>query len=281
MDAQTITRRVLVVMLLAGFGATAGRAQVPTNNLTLWLDATSLSYLSDGANVSVWSNKSTFVPHNMNQGTTGFQPTFQTGVVLGNPAVRFDGIDDYLQSGSQMLSNFITAAEYTMFSVFNTVAISTTNLTQPWRNDGIVTDSSGFIGQLLQGTNVIAYNWDGNADQVGVPVTTGKWTLAYSRHSGGSLFLRTNNGSDQQSTLSGSTTSLTPWTLRVGSGNTANNAFLDGDVAEVLIYNAVLSPSDESTVQEYLFAKYGVPEPSVVTLLVATAFLLLRRRHSR
>lgn len=187
--------------------------QVPTNSLTLWVDANSLTNLSDGSRVALWTNKSTSVHLNLTQSTVASQPIFKTNVVNGKPAVRFDGITNFLLSTSA-ISNFINADQYTVFTVFNPRQIDT-DISDSWKNDPLIEDASGFFGQLLKGTNALAFNWDGNDDRVVTSITTNKWHLLASRHQGGSLFIHKESELDQ-SVLSGNTGNLT-FGLRMGS----------------------------------------------------------------
>jgi len=273
--------RVVIALLLAGlFASPLARAQVPTNSLTLWLDAGAITGLSDGQAVPVWTNKGPLVAANMTQGDSAKQPIYKTGVANGQPAVRFDGINDYIVGLAA--NNYITASDFTLFTVFNAASL-TRNEAGVWNNHKVVGDSAGYFGHLVSSNApgaglAYVYNYDGTADIVAAPINAGAWYAISSRHSGGSLFSRLNAGAEG-STTSGNTALLTGL-LQVGSGE--DGPYLDadfhGDIAEVLIYNTALSAADQSTVQEYLFAKYGVPEPSSAALLALCAVLLWRQR---
>jgi hypothetical protein len=71
--------------------------------------------------------------------------------------------------------------------------------------------------------------------------------------------------------------------IGVGYGGSATYA-LDGDIAEVLIYNTTLSRADRNSVESYLFNKWfvpaEVPEPSTLALLGLGGFLVWKRRRN-
>ena len=60
--------------------------------------------------------------------------------------------------------------------------------------------------------------------------------------------------------------------------------FLDGEMAEVLIYNQDLPESNRNSVENYLGAKYGIsviPEPATAPLIgLCLAFMAWRSRPS-
>ena len=64
-----------------------------TDNI-LWLDANNLS-LNDGDPVSTWADTSGN-GNNATQISASNQPTFNTNVLNGFPAITFDGSNDYL-----------------------------------------------------------------------------------------------------------------------------------------------------------------------------------------
>jgi hypothetical protein len=270
------TMCALVVFLFVSVTA-AVLAQVPTSDLTLWIDASSITGLSDGNPVATWSNKSPNLALHLSQGTAASQPTYKTGILNGLPVVRFDGINDVLTSGA--MTNFIgsQASEYTMFSVFDARLINT-DVTPIYNNDAIISDSSGFAGQYLKGLTANAYNWDGNADSIGTPIQTNTWYVLRSGLGSGSLFVHANN-QPLQSTASGANTlNVATHTLRLG----ARSAFLDGDIAEVLIYKRALTLEERNQVAGYLADKYAIsiPEPSALALWVLAGLMLWHRRSA-
>jgi len=66
--------------------------------------------------------------------------------------------------------------------------------------------------------------------------------------------------------------------LQLGSVNSGEDWF-KGDIAEVIIFDGVLSNADIKQVNDYLLAKYvPVPEPATMSLLALGGLALLRRK---
>lgn len=67
--------------------------------LVWWLAADQLSGYADGDPVASWPSafEDTHIPP-LTQTTTSKQPLYKTNVVNGHPVVRFDGVDDYMDS---------------------------------------------------------------------------------------------------------------------------------------------------------------------------------------
>lgn len=81
---------------------------------TLALDSRFISGLSDGDPVSTWSDRSG--NGNNATGSGSSRPTFETNEQGGNPIVRFDGADDFMDSAlvaSQPLTVLILWKEHT------------------------------------------------------------------------------------------------------------------------------------------------------------------------
>jgi hypothetical protein len=61
----------------------------------LWLDARQITGLVDGVPVASWSDASPAL-RTATQSTPSSRPIYRTNAINGRPALRFDGIDDYL-----------------------------------------------------------------------------------------------------------------------------------------------------------------------------------------
>lgn len=97
----TITQRILLL---------DGRSFSPLDlgaSLKLWLSAARITGLVDGDPVPTWSDLSGQGNH-ATQGTAAKQPTYKTGIVNGTPVVRFDAVDDWLQTGVMTLAQPIS-----------------------------------------------------------------------------------------------------------------------------------------------------------------------------
>lgn len=135
-NTQTITRvRLLVTSLFVtallfvsnllnaqkgpgGVGNTDG-----TSNLKLWLSAgAGTSTTTNGATISSWNDLSGWGYH-VTQATTANQPIYTTNSLNGQPAITFDGVNDYFSRSSYPL--FATnTSPLTVFVVFNPTDLS-------------------------------------------------------------------------------------------------------------------------------------------------------------
>ncbi len=84
-------------------------AELPvTDGLVMHLDASSISGVSDGNPINVWTDQSG-AGNNATQSTSGVQPLYIAGEAAfsGFPVVRFDGSNDYMILLSTTLTDTI------------------------------------------------------------------------------------------------------------------------------------------------------------------------------
>ena len=90
------------------YGVGGSASGITLQNLSVWLKADAITSLSDGDPVSTWTDSSNNSV-NATQSTTSKKPTYRTGVVNGQPAVRFDGVDDFMSTDNVTLNSHFTA----------------------------------------------------------------------------------------------------------------------------------------------------------------------------
>ena len=227
--------------------------------LILWLSADTIIGLVDTNPVALWPDQS----GNGNdaiQGTAGKQPTYRTGIINGLPIVRFDGIADIMlangaaptfsgsdkpmsiiivvdQANNAALVSFITignTGDAVPFHEFDANAVA--NYRTFRRDDGgaflfplgVVPDASlHLLESIFTGTVVNMYRdaaLMGAADQAcNVGVMTVDQLAVGARRLGG---VETN--------------------------------WLDGDLAEVIIYDSALSDANRILVENYLNDKWAI-----------------------
>ena len=107
-----------------------------------------------------------------------------------------------------------------------------------------------------------------------VQAVTGEFQVFSALFNGSSSLFRVNG----VNVLSGNTGSNVLGGLSIGSNYGAGN-FLDGQVAEVLVYNGGLNTAQTEDIEDYLQNKYIIPEPATLGLFLssAVAALFLRR----
>jgi hypothetical protein len=277
------------VLAVSGTGGTAGAGPIPAldPNLRFWLNAGDLDANpstpnpADGTPVAQWGDGSGG-QNDAVQASAGLQPTYQTGVINGEPTVQFvgsrsGGDQDFLDAtfGTSV------AQPYTAFVVGRINGNAPAGQAADYFFDG--TNAGNRVAMLINGSG-------GNESQFGIyaggpeaPATT--WTRAdwqqfhtYAAEFDGTPQIWIDGTSRTLDTTNLGANPITA--LRIGNRFTADTG-LNGDIAEILVYDRVLSASERQSVESYLTAKY-VPEPgSLGGLLVAGLGLLRRRKRTR
>jgi hypothetical protein len=210
-------------------------AQIPDNNLVLWLDADSVQLIDN--KVATWYDVSGS-DHNLTQASTSWRPSISS--FNSNPLVSFNG-NAYFQI------NFgeTFAQPNTIFVVYRIRSAAT----------------MAFIFDEITATRTMLY-WNAN-----LMVMHSGLNLTYSKSSPTSLTLSTliynsssssfrENGSVKSIGNAG-TNSITG--LTIGTRYTAAANYLTGDIAEFIFYNRALNSDEISIVEDYLMDKYSPP----------------------
>lgn len=242
----------------AGIGSTTG------NDIALWLDASQLAF-SDGSAVATWPDLTTN-GRNATQATGVNQPTFETNELNDLGIVRFNGTTNFMAGSFGPTFN----APFTLFAVARFAQVN-----QGADNNDYVFDlgapGPGTLGTKAsisrrRDNDAIArtnryYSFQGATPQYGPVINGGLGNV----HAFGAVYqLRS---PFQQLYHNGTLSFAAPSTTVVNSNgvyhlgrlnNTADvNYFLDGDIAEIIIYNSVLSSTQIRIIQSYLAAKWG------------------------
>lgn len=232
----TVFAIILTALMLALPQMATGQLPV-TNDLVLHLDASELS-LSDDDPVTSWTDLSDNDYH-ATQSTGDYQPTFKTNILNGNPVVRFDGTDDYLETTS--FSSALSQPN-TIFVVWQTNSTGT-----QFAIDGITTTDRNSI---YQRSGEIAF-YAGSTQEY-TRDTPFDWLITTALFDGSGSEIWENG--DSKATGNTGSQSLTG--ALIGSRVEYRN-FLDGDIAEIIIYDRALSFSEQTDVEYYLSRKYG------------------------
>jgi len=218
------------------------------SGLRLWLKADAL-VLNDGDAVGTWVDQSGNA-NDATQATAANKPTYKAGIVNGKPVVRFDGSNDYLALPN-FVSTFIAGEIFIVVKIDNdpptldsqtglwTFGSDIQNTHYPY-TDGIIYDQFGTATRKATSDPAIALT---SFRIYNVASQSGEWT---SRING-----------VQHYTTATNTASFTTAPI-LGAGVGGSNYFLDGDVAEVILYSSVLSSGNRGLVEGYLNSKYAL-----------------------
>lgn len=246
------------------------QAQSPggvSTNLKLWLKADAgTNTITNNAVVSQWDDQGPAVK-DATQAANANKPLFKDGTagVNFNPAISFDGINDYLAN----TSGGFYAKQYYVVTV-NTDLINSTTPGQAVFTgffDGS-TDVTGFHF----GSSTARYNNEVVSHNISEST---KWGSAFTSTtasipagSANVFSVRTNstsNGTDiyqngtkiNNAQSSGSFQEVTDTQYKV-AGHASSISYFDGKVAEVITFSARNSDADKSKIESYLAIKYGI-----------------------
>ena len=230
----------------------------------LWLDATQITGLSDGATVASWPDKSGN-GYNATQETGANKPLYKTNVLNGKPVLRFDGTDDYLSCGDVL---DLGSNSMTLFVVWKT---NTLSATQGVVGKSYYGDKSGRYGVYL---DLTLTGMSFMAQLKGTPaVSTRDW--CYYSFSNSSYLTSCQKIDNTAYANTGYENGVQKCSASIGSAyggaDTTDSylvgcyqgphQFLNGDIAEVLQYNSALSDTDRQKVEAYLNWKwFGGPD---------------------
>ncbi len=203
--------------------------------LQFWIIADSAQNVM--GSMPVWNDESTN-SYNLLQGNSNQQPTVISNALNGHSVVHFDGVNDYMQI------NFGTSynTPQTFFVVFK--------------------DINTFYGKVYDGINSyngLRYYNNYLATRIGGDL------VGYSKSSPFDFIINTGefNGSNskiyENSVLksSGYLPANTLSGLTIGSSFEIGSKWFGGDIAEIIMFNQILSPADRLNIELYLNSKYG------------------------
>jgi hypothetical protein len=204
-----------------------------------WTDVTPAA--ADADPVGVWQDQSGN-GRNVTQATAGFRPLLKLAVQNGRSVVRFDGTNDFLATATPTLNQPLSIFVVGKLSAAGQVLV-----------DGNAVGA----GETAIYTAVAQSNYTmfaGSAADTGTAFDTSYHTLS-ALFSGTSSFFR--KDLSQTGALNPGTGTMAGFVL--GAGAAGISLFLNGDLAEVLIYNATLTAGQFSQVDRYLKAKWSTP----------------------
>ena len=220
----------------------------------LWQDAGVTPAVLDGAVVGRWEDLTANADH-VNQAVVANKPTLQNGagdLLNGQPVVRIDGANDYLQGA------YTTGGAMNQPNTFFVVAA----LDAAAVNDGMfrfVIGSDDVINRadLRQDPTAAPDTWGmhGGANLASAVASNANWNIWTALFNGAGSQLWHNG----VSLVVGNAGANNPDGLVVGVYiGGINTTHWDGDITEIILYDANLSNADKNQVGNYLATRYAL-----------------------
>ncbi len=222
---------------------------IPTTLLALHLDA-SRGFVTSNDSVSSWRNL-TGSGHNAVHPALSFRPLRADSVINHRPALRFNGTNSYFT----LPTTADLGIQNNDYEVFIVAKSATSNTNPMFLLGGAVSE---FELKMNIGVG-LRYNPRGGVwEDRGTDGTFTDATAHLFNASANASQLRVavnRTGSTQN--VNGQSSYAGNLNLGIGLGYSPQYHFA-GDIAEVIIYNGVLSEADRNTVETHLFSKYGI-----------------------
>jgi hypothetical protein len=254
---QAVGTTGVTLYFLAAQLATA--TTVPTQDLKLWLSADAGVTLNSGY-ISAWADQSGNGT-NATQPDPNTQPTFLANAVNGRPALKFDGIGDFMTF--KLPVNGLTGMTMVLVSV-------STDQDGNWNG---VENAPLYWGETASwGTvhlspfqRMVKFRF-GTGQSGNLPVYTRPASLGYryslttaiKNSSTESLYVNGTQVLTQQGRLAA--IANVSDTGNIGRGYNLNTYF-SGEIAEVLVYARALMDAERQQVEQYLLGKYFGASP--------------------
>lgn len=246
-------KKIILMSVLLLAMSTVHAALPVTGDLVMHLDAGQI-VATDGDPVATWADVSV-AGNDATQATAGAQPTYvaSNAAFNGHATVSFDGTDDYMN----LNGSIVTVDSFTLFIVGNFDVI----------NDGgqhyFISAQGGAGNDRLR---VAHYSWGsgfmtriGNTGDRNLgPINIDAAVIAVNGTAAGWL-----NAGDKQTVGTNTAGALNPSHFVLGCYNNQEGTaplgerdFLDGNLAEVILYNVTLTDEQVAQTNEYLRLKY-------------------------
>ncbi len=215
---------------------------------------------ADGVAISSWKDISDIstTPQNAIQNTATNQPIYVTNSINGLPAVRFDGVDNFLQTTISP----IKSSKLEVFTVCKRVGIKNNASTATFYQNGLSNDfdnTSSFVlayessGTILQTLRVAGKSYATHPGN-GVP-------YIFSTRFDGVNNTSYLNGVAQASAASAGSFNIDRILMGARFNGGATLDYYSGDIGELIVFNRALTNQERQDIEQYLGKKWGIIVP--------------------
>ena len=228
--------------------------------LRLWLKADRAEVNNGQSVLSVKNATNDLINFAQRGDQSNFAPRLITNAINNRPALRFDGVDDFLTSTTTSIHTnaglsviVVGKANSTGNNQTYIGKFDATNNEREWRlqnDDFIATD----LATAETANETVSF-----ANNTNVRIISATWApnqLA-------SVNLNSDNAINATSPVVADISNTTE-PIIVGANAQGGTSFLNGDIAEILVYNKKLSTEELNKIRTYLNTKYIPPTPTIV-----------------
>ncbi|MEM7117180.1 MAG: LamG-like jellyroll fold domain-containing protein [Chloroflexota bacterium] len=226
-------------------------------DLALWLRA-DRNVTMDGSNaVSNWGDFSGY-GRDATQATGNSQPLFVADGLNGEPTLRFDGIDDFLDLAASSIEG---VDGFTVFSVFNWHTASTWQ--RLWDFGNGTGSNFGYLvpeaaGSVARFGIITPSGGDNRVDTTTATPTNSGQLLSLDWPSAGSASLARNGGNLGSATVTSQPSDIGTINHNFIGKSIWPDPYLDADIAEFIIFHDTLTAVEQTHVELYLQDKYSL-----------------------
>ena len=242
----------IIVISTTGYSQTGAGGVGNSSTLPLWFDANELN-LSTGSQVYQFDDISGNSNH-LTQTTSTRRPIFNETGLNGLPVVTFDGVNDYLTRGA---TSGLDGSNLTYFVVFQ----RTLNTNSCLIDVGYTGYLSKWSTYSLSNNRLVSIHR--SPDKFVYHIDSGSPTFI-SAHITPTNLKQYRQGTLQQSLNATYTAGVGHNLIRVGAYNynLSPGYYLNGFIAEIIVFNTALNNLERVIVENYLGTKYGMAVPS-------------------
>lgn len=245
----------------------------PVSGYYAWWDASDTTTISlSGSNVTQWDDKSGN-GYNLTQSNDSLRPSSGTRTINGLNVLDYSGYSDTLYSANaSSVWKFLHYNTYTIFCV-NLIDSFQSGYNGWWMatRGGNYAAGPGILAMYKDSTNKLEHavvgNNDANLSNISTSTmstaTTTCWTIVgdpQNATAANRSDIRKNTGSaEKNNTISNAAYNVNPaQTLRIGDYTDGGGSSIDGAMAEILIYDSILTAQQITDTQNYLIDKWGI-----------------------
>ncbi|UTW67271.1 T9SS type A sorting domain-containing protein [bacterium SCSIO 12643] len=229
-----------------GIGHTDG-----ATDLNLWIRSGYGLTIPSGNNVSDWADQSGHANH-VSQDTTSYQPQQSTNAINGYTTIIFDGTDDVITTGA--FSSADTESAYSIFTVWKYIG------SYPKQRDAIFasadTYSNGTV-QISSTGNTAADSFSCGGKLIAAHSQLSNYNItSVTRSSSNTMNSWLNEASSTSKSISAAR--ATEFYLYKMGVNRNGVKFLNGELAETIVFYKEVSEIERIIINNYLSAKFDI-----------------------